>query len=126
MALYHHKSKRRQSGGRRKPKRKKRKYELGSETMPTQVGDKKTKKIRTMGGDNKTRALKINKANITDPETGETKPAKINEVTENKANPHYVRRDIITKGAIIDTEEGKARVTNRPGQEGAVNATLIK
>ncbi|OUJ19105.1 Ribosomal protein S8E [Methanonatronarchaeum thermophilum] len=125
MALYHHKSKRRQSGGRRRPKRKKRKYELGSEPMPTQVGEEKTKKIRTMGGDNKTRLLKTNKANVTNPETGETNQTEIEEVTENQANPHYVRRDIITKGAIIQTKQGKAKVTNRPGQDGVVNAKII-
>ncbi|WGI17428.1 30S ribosomal protein S8e [Methanonatronarchaeum sp. AMET-Sl] len=126
MALYHHKSKRRQSGGRRRPKRKKRKYELGSEPMPTQVGEEKTKKIRMMGGNKKTRALKTKKANVTNPETGETTQTTITEVTENEANPHYVRRDIITKGAIIQTEQGKAKVTNRPGQDGVVNAKLIK
>ncbi|RLF79472.1 30S ribosomal protein S8e, partial [Thermococci archaeon] len=42
------------------------------------------------------------------------------------ANRQYVRRNIITKGAIIQTEIGKAIVTSRPGQDGVVNAVLIK
>ncbi|MCD6558125.1 MAG: 30S ribosomal protein S8e, partial [Candidatus Aenigmarchaeota archaeon] len=38
----------------------------------------------------------------------------------------FVRRNIITKGAIIMTEDGRAVVTNRPGQEGVINAKLIE
>ena len=50
----------------------------------------------------------------------------IKDVLENPANPHYVRRDIITKGAIVITDIGKARITSRPGQHGVVNAVLIE
>ncbi|MEM2426420.1 MAG: hypothetical protein QXE83_05420 [Archaeoglobaceae archaeon] len=32
----------------------------------------------------------------------------------------------MTKGAIIQTEIGKAKVTNRPSQEGIINAVLIE
>ncbi|MBS3163365.1 30S ribosomal protein S8e, partial [Candidatus Woesearchaeota archaeon] len=53
------------------------------------------------------------------------KMAKIKTILENPANRHYVRRNIITKGSVIDTDLGKARVTNKPGQEGAINAILI-
>jgi small subunit ribosomal protein S8e len=31
----------------------------------------------------------------------------------------------MTKGAIIETEMGKAKVTSRPGQDGVVNAVLL-
>jgi len=51
---------------------------------------------------------------------------KIKSVIENKANPQYIRRNIITKGAVIETELGKAKVTSRPGQHGILNAVLIK
>jgi small subunit ribosomal protein S8e len=44
---------------------------------------------------------------------------------ENQANIHYVRRNIINKGAIIETNLGKARVTSRPGQTGTINAVLL-
>ena len=44
---------------------------------------------------------------------------------ENKANQHYVRRSILTKGAVIKTEIGDARITNRPGQDGVINARLL-
>ena len=36
-----------------------------------------------------------------------------------------MRRNIINKGAIIDTGLGKAKVTSRPGQTGIVSAILL-
>ncbi|OKY79004.1 MAG: Ribosomal protein S8E [Candidatus Methanohalarchaeum thermophilum] len=125
MAKYHGKSKRTKTGGRRKPKRKKRKSELGREFLEPKIGEETKKKLRTMGGNGKTRLLRTNKVNLTDPDSGETEKIDIENVVENEANPHYVRRNIITKGAIIETEKGKAKVKNRPGQEGTVNAVLI-
>ena len=47
------------------------------------------------------------------------------EVVENPANRHFVRRNIMTKGTVIETEKGKARITSRPGQDGTINAVLI-
>ena len=51
---------------------------------------------------------------------------KILNIIDNKANRHFVRRNIITKGAIIKTEKGNARVNSRPGQEGSINAVLVE
>ncbi|MBP2146305.1 ribosomal protein S8E [Methanofollis sp. W23] len=45
---------------------------------------------------------------------------------ENPADINYVRRNLLTKGAIIKTEIGRARVRSRPGQDGVVNAVLIE
>jgi ribosomal protein S8E len=50
----------------------------------------------------------------------------IETVVENTASGHYVRRNIITKGAVIKTAAGNARVTSRPGQDGVINAVLIE
>ena len=50
------------------------------------------------------------------PATGETKRAKIETVVENRADPNYMRRNILTRGAIIKTELGKARVVSCPGR----------
>jgi small subunit ribosomal protein S8e len=47
-------------------------------------------------------------------------------VKKNAANPNYVQRNIINKGAVIQTEMGLAKVTSRPGQDGIVNAVLVK
>ncbi|HDN05822.1 MAG TPA: 30S ribosomal protein S8e, partial [Candidatus Bathyarchaeota archaeon] len=46
-------------------------------------------------------------------------------VIRNPANVDYDRRGVITKGAIIETSLGLARVTSRPGQNGVINAVLI-
>jgi len=53
-------------------------------------------------------------------------PADIEDVVENDANPNYIRRNIITKGAVIETSEGRARVRSRPGQTGQVTAVLLE
>ena len=50
----------------------------------------------------------------------------IDNVQENQANPHFVRRNTMTKGALIKTEIGTAKMINRPGQEGFINALLVK
>jgi len=65
-------------------------------------------------------------ANVVDPDSGTTKKVKIVDVLENPANIDYSRRGVITKGAVIKTEMGIARVTSRPGQNGVVNAILIR
>ena len=64
-------------------------------------------------------------ANVVDPKTQKSKKVKILTVVENSANPFYVRRNIINRGAIIETEIGKAKVTSRPGQHGLINAILL-
>lgn len=126
MALWQGKSKRRKTGQRRRLSRKKRKFEIGREQHPSTLGEPKIKKVRTRGNNQKIRVMSTNVAYVTNPETGKTQKADIKNVLENPANPHYVRRNIITKGAIIDTELGKARVTSRPGQDGQVNAVLTE
>jgi small subunit ribosomal protein S8e len=71
----------------------------------------------------KIRALSIDKVTVSDGEKSIT--ATIENVVSNAANLNYVRRNVITKGAIIDTSEGSARVTSRPGQTGQVSAVLV-
>ena len=51
---------------------------------------------------------------------------KIIRVLENGTNNDYQRRGVITKGAILETDEGKCRVVSRPGQNGTINAILVK
>lgn len=81
--------------------------------------------IRTYGGNRKQRALRAQFASVSNPKTGETKRVRIETVTSNPANPNFVRRNTLTKGAIIRTELGQARIVSRPGQHGVVNAVLI-
>ena len=125
MAQWQGRSKRKLSGGRIRLHRKKRTFEIGREKQFTTVGHYKNAKIRTMGHNQKMRLINSEMANVMDPKTKKASRVKIITVVENSANPFYVRRNILNKGAIIDTELGKARVTSRPGQQGLVNAILI-
>ncbi len=126
MARFQGRSVRKITGGRYKPFRKKKKYELGREQTETKIGKRRAKIIRVRGGNIKVRLLEAEWANVVDPETNTCKKVKILNVKENKANPHFARRNIITKGAIIETEIGDAIVTSRPGQDGNINALLLK
>jgi small subunit ribosomal protein S8e len=116
-------SPRKRTGGRRRPSRNKKRYQLGREPAETTVGEPRFQTIDSRGTGSKTRALSTNVAQVT--EGGETVQADIENVVENPSNVNYVRRNIITKGAIIDTSEGRARVTSRPGQHGQVNAVRV-
>ena len=126
MAQSHGRSKRTKTGAKRKKKRDKIKAELGREPILTTVGDTERKITRVRGGNFKVALRKVNEANVLDPSTGKVQKTEILSVLENKANRHDVRRNIVTKGAVIETKIGKARVTSRPTQDGIVNAVLIK
>jgi small subunit ribosomal protein S8e len=117
-------SPRKRTGGRRRPASKKKKHQLGSEFTETQVGDAKFKAVDARGNTEKVRAIANDTASVAI--DGETVAAEIEDVSENASNPNYVRRNIITKGAIIETSEGRARVTSRPGQDGQINAVLVE
>ncbi|MBW2965225.1 30S ribosomal protein S8e [Candidatus Woesearchaeota archaeon] len=126
MAISQAKSRQSPSGARYKDSRKKKQYELGSTPTLTKVGERKPKTARTLGGSSKMRLLTADVANLFDPKTKKSVKVKILDVADNPANRYFSRRDIITKGCIIVTDKGKARVTSRPGQEGTVNAVLLK
>ncbi|HLD19300.1 MAG TPA: 30S ribosomal protein S8e [Candidatus Nanoarchaeia archaeon] len=118
-------SKRTVSGGRYRAYRKKRLYEKANAPTLPKLGAPKKKIVRVFGGNIKQRVLDIDVANVIDPKTKKFSRAKIKTIAENPANTNYVRRNIMTKGTIIETELGRARITNSPGQEGAVNAVLV-
>ena len=63
-------------------------------------------------------------ANVYNPKTKRTEKTKILDIESNPANPHFVRRKVITKGSVIKTELGMAVVTSRPSQVGIVSAVL--
>jgi small subunit ribosomal protein S8e len=119
------KSTRKYTGGRLIQARGKKKYELGGEQANTHLGETIRKTVKKLGGQLKVRLLRAKVAIVTDPSTKTSKTVKIETVTGNPANKNYIRRNIMTKGSIIKTEIGSARVTNRPGQEGSINAILI-
>jgi small subunit ribosomal protein S8e len=107
-------------GGFKGKRRDKRKSESKDLSVPLQVGERKIKTSRIMGGNTKLIPLKTDEGNLFDPKNKKSSKVKIIRVLENKANRSYARRNIITKGAIIETEQGKAVVINRPGQDGQI------
>lgn len=118
---------RKPSGGIKKHNRKKRLYEKGSQPVLTKLGPERRVRVsRVMGGAIMQRLLQAAVANVYDPESKKYVVAKIKTVSNNPANRYFTRANIITKGAVIDTEAGKARVTNRPSQDGIINAVIVK
>lgn len=118
--------KRKKTGGRRRIWRKKRKYEMGRFPSETILGDRRTKIIRTKGGNVKVRLLREKYVNLVIPSQKKVEKTEILRVIENPANREYSRRGVITRGAIIETKFGRAIVTSRPGQDGVINAVLIE
>lgn len=124
MVIIQRRSKRKPTGGRYTSTLTKRKHMIGRPSSMTKIGEERRKAVKTKGGGSKKRLLSTSKANLYDPKSKKFMSSKILDVLENPANRYYVRQDLLTKGTIIETEKGKARVTSRPGQDGTVNAVL--
>ena len=124
MARWHLRSHRKETGGLLNSFRKKKKHERGSKFLETRVGTEKKKSVKSLGGNRKTKLLSTEKINVV--HKGKTKSAKISSVLENHANPHFVRRNILTKGGIVKTDLGNVRITSRPGQDGIINGILVE
>ena len=126
MVVSHHRSRRTPTGSIYRGARGRRLAELGNVPALTKIEDKRLKTQRTKGGNSKERLLSDNTANLYDSKTKKHTKVKISNVLESPADINYVRRNIMVKGSVIETEKGKARITNRPGQEGTINAVLIE
>ena len=127
MAKWHGISRRKPSGGRLKHYRGKRRTEISSENQFAYLGDEDHRKnYRKRAGSQTGRLLSVHEINVNDPKEGKTVRATINGVIENDADPNYVRRNIVTKGAVVDTDVGRGRVTSRPGMHGVVSGVLLE
>ena len=126
MAKWHIDRGKKVTGGVIHSHRKKRKYQRGSLALHTKVGEEVKWIDRKRGGVKKIRLTSTEFANVIDSKTNKSKKVKILDVIKNEANPHLVRSRIITKGAIIKTEFGEAKVVSRPSQNGVVNAIIIE
>jgi len=124
--LWQGRSVRKATGGRVRLVRGKRRIEIGRAPADTHIGEVRSRKVRTHGGNYKQVALRAQYASVSNPKNGETKKVLIETVVENPANPNYVRRNLLTKGAIVKTELGNARIVSRPGQDGVINAVLTE
>jgi small subunit ribosomal protein S8e len=114
------------TGGRKVAMRGRRKFEIDRYPNEAIVGNKDivTRRVR---GNNIKMAFKTTEfANVADQVSKKVMKSKILRVTKNSANKDYERRGVISKGALLETEAGTARVVSRPGQDGTVNAILIK
>ena len=113
------------TGGRRHPLRIRRKYETDRYPNEAVNGAQITITRKVRGNNTKTALKAIDFVNLAIGES-KVKKVKIIKVLENATNNDYKRRGIITKGAILETKEGKCRVISKPGQNGIVNAILLK
>jgi small subunit ribosomal protein S8e len=125
MAIQQKRSRRKASGARYVSIKKKKQRYLGSLPTLTKIDPSKKVNVREMGGTRKIKLLTSNIVNVYDPKSKKHFNINIESVVDNPANKNFIRRNIMTKGAIIKTPKGDARVTSRPGQEGTVNAVLI-
>ncbi len=129
MAKWHGISRRKPSGGRlKRPSRYrgKRKTEVASEEQLAYVGEADARKnYRKRAGLQTVRLLAVNQVNV-NTKDGKTVRATVKNVVGNDADPNYVRRNIVTKGAVRETDKGLVRVTSRPGMHGVVSGVLVE
>ena len=130
MAKWHGISRRKPSGGRlKRPNRYrgKRRTEVSIEAQYAYIGEKDDRKMyRKNAGSQTTRLLSANTVNVNIPNEGTTVKATINSVIANDADPNFIRRNIVTKGSIVDTSMGKVKITSRPGMHGVASGILLE
>ena len=116
------------SGGKKGRVRKTKKKALcGGPPQIPKLGEEDVRYVeRVTGGNYKVRLRQARYANVYIPKERRHVKAKILSIISTPSNPDYARRNYIVKGAIVQTEVGKAVVTSRPGQDGVINAVLIE
>jgi small subunit ribosomal protein S8e len=125
MGIWRGRSKRKPTGGRLRPIRKKRRFEIAPEIQHATVGAGTVKFYRVRGAHRKVRILTASTVNVYDPANGLMKVAKLVTVRENPANPNFVQRNVITRGALVETDLGLVRIRSRPGQDGVLNGIRV-
>jgi small subunit ribosomal protein S8e len=112
------------TGGRRGRQSDKKLRFVGGIFTATKVGTKEVRRLKHARGS--TAKVKMKMAHFANVLTKQgMKKVAVRTVLETPDNRHHARQNIITKGAIIDTELGKVKVTNRVGQDGVVNGVLL-
>jgi small subunit ribosomal protein S8e len=112
------------TGGKYIKRRKKKKFEIAGQRRIVKLDEEKRKTVRTKGGNKKSFLLRGKTINVQDKE--KVKKTTIKNVIETPSNRFFARQNILTKGTIVETELGKAKITNRPSQEGNINGVLIE
>ncbi|MFH2112636.1 MAG: 30S ribosomal protein S8e [Candidatus Bathyarchaeota archaeon] len=124
MAWHDTLTKKKQTGGKKRAYRSKRIFDQGRAPVETVLGETKRKTVKGRSRMEKTKIVKASMVNVSDPATGKTENLEILDVISNPAKADYNRRGVITKGTIVRTEKGLARIISRPGQDGALNAVV--
>lgn len=112
------------SGGKYINARKKKSREIAGQRRTLKLGGNKIKDKRVRGGHKKIFLLKTDFVSIQD--KGKSRKLEIKNVLETPSNRFLARQNVITKGTIVETPEGKVKITNRPSQEGVLNGILVK
>lgn len=135
MVQWYTKSKKRASGGKRRTIRRcdKKKAWMGGLAANTKTSETSKEEVKTKQGRGKTqkaRTIQAKYANVVDKKSGKVQKLEIIAVKENNANRLFARSNISTKGATIRVKSGTtekvAKITNRPGQDGTVNAEITE
>ncbi|MDP2666086.1 MAG: hypothetical protein Q8P05_01125 [Candidatus Diapherotrites archaeon] len=133
MTQWHEKSKRKSTGGIRTSVNRatKRLHQKGGDFSGTTLDAQRNtvKVLSGRGNTHKSKAMHAHTVSVTDPKTGKTEKMTIIWVHENAANRLWVRRNILSKGTLIEVQDAQgnkhfASVTSRPGQSGIVNAVM--
>ena len=113
------------TGGRRGRRTDKKLRYVGGAFTATKVGKEDKKHLRHARGN--VYKIKLRSAHFINVlgKDGKMKKVALRTVLETPDNRHHARQNIMTKGAIVDTEAGKVKVTNRVGQDGVVNGRLL-
>ncbi len=125
MGIWQGRSQRKRTGGRLRPNRNKRRFEIARELQFPILGEQSLKLYRVRGAGRKVRILAADRINVYDPTTKSTKAVTATTVVRNDANPNYVQRNILSKGAVVETELGTVKIRSRPGQDGVLNGILL-
>ncbi len=122
MVWHGNQEKRKNTGGKKRRYRTKRKHEAGRYSVETRLGKTERKIVAGHSGITKLKLVLGDIVNVSDPNTGITERLEVTDVVRNPSNVDYNRRGVITKGTIIRTKKGLAKIVSRPGQVGVLNA----
>lgn len=96
--------KRSHTGAKRAQFRKKRKFELGRQPANTKIGPKRIHSVRTRGGNQKFRALRVETGNFSWASEGVSRKTRIASVAYHPSNNELVRTNTLTKSAVVQID----------------------
>jgi small subunit ribosomal protein S8e len=96
--------KRSATGAKRAQYRKKRKFELGRQGANTKIGTKRIHTVRTRGGNQKFRALRVETGNFSWASEGVSRKTRIVGVSYHPSNNELVRTNTLTKSAVVQID----------------------